>query len=274
MTLKEFLKTRTFKVNALAALGVTIFLILFVIVFLRVYTNHGEAIGIPDLKGKTAEEAANILENIDLRYVIRDSVYSPDLAPGTVLDQFPKPGMKVKQNRMVFITLCALSQEMIPMPQLTDISLRQAENLIENAGLIAGSIQYKPSEFSNLVLEQRVNGRMVAKGERIPKGSRVDLVVGSDSEGLTIVLPSLTGLSLDDAKIKLEESSLSVGTVTYDESISADEEKTQAVIWKQSPDPSTTFDIERGSAIDIWMTIDPDKIQENTEKEKPDNSFF
>jgi beta-lactam-binding protein with PASTA domain len=274
MTLKEFLKTRTFKVNALAALGITIFLILFVIVFLRVYTNHGESVEIPDLKGKTTQETANILDNIDLRFAIRDSVYSPDLAPGTVLDQFPKPGMKVKQNRMIFITLCALSQEMIPMPQLTDISLRQAENLIESTGLIAGSIQYKQSEFANLVLEQRVNGRIIPKGEKIPKGSRVDLVVGSDADGLATALPSLTGLNLNDAQLKLEENSLIIGTITYDESVSSEDQKTQAVIWKQSPDPATTFDIERGSAIDIWMTLDPNKIQENTEKEKPDNSFF
>lgn len=274
MTLKEFLKTRTFKLNALAALGITIFLILFVVVFLRIYTNHGDSIEIPDLKGKSIEETANILEDKDLRYEIQDSVYSPDLPPGTVLDQFPKPGMKVKQHRMIFITLCAISQERIPMPQLTDISLRQAEALIENSGLVAGSIQYQPSEFPNLVLEQRINGRMVAKGEMIPKGSRVDLVVGSNGEGLSVELPSLIGLTLDDAKLKLEENSLSIGTITYDESVTSEDQKAQAVIWKQSPDPAATTEIDRGSALDIWMTVDQNKIQENPEKEKPDNSFF
>jgi beta-lactam-binding protein with PASTA domain len=274
MTLKEFLKTRTFKLNALAALGITIFLIVFVVIFLRVYTNHGDSIVIPDLKGKSAEEASNLLEDMDLRFAIRDSVYSPDLAPGTVLDQFPKPGMKVKQHRMIFITLCALSQEIIPMPQLTDISFRQAENLIENAGLVAGTIRYEPSEFPNLVLEQRVNGRMVAKGEKVPKGSRVDLVVGSDGEGQTTQLPSLIGLTLNDAKLKLEEDFLNIGTITYDESVTSEEQKEQAVIWKQNPDPAVTTDMDRGGAIDIWLTIDPTKIQENTETEKPDNSFF
>lgn len=274
MTLKEFLKTRTFKVNALAAVGITILLILFVVVFLRIYTNHGDSVEIPELKGKSMDEAANILEDKDLRYEIRDSVYSPDLPPGTVLDQYPKPGMKVKENRMIFITLCAISQEKIPMPQLTDISLRQAENLIETAGLTAGSVQYEPSEFPNLVLEQRINGKVVAKGEMIPKGSRVDLVVGSNGEGLTIELPSLIGLTLNDAKTKAEENSLTIGTITYDESVSTEDQKEQAVIWKQSPDPATTLEIDRGSALDIWMTIDPTKIQENTEKEKPDNSFF
>ncbi|MGE5394571.1 MAG: PASTA domain-containing protein [Candidatus Saccharibacteria bacterium] len=274
MTLKEFLKTRTFKVNALAAVGITILLILFVILFLRIYTHHGDSVEIPELKGKSMDQVANILEDKDLRYEIQDSIYSPDLPPGTVLDQFPKPGMKVKQHRMIFITLCAVSQEKIPMPQLTDISLRQAENLIENAGLTAGSIQYKPSEFPNLVLEQRINGKVIAKGELVPKGSRVDLVVGSSGEGSTIELPSLLGLTLEDAKLKLEENSLSIGTITYDESVTSEDQKAQAVIWKQSPDPAATTEIDRGSALDVWMTVDPSKIQENTEKDKPDNSFF
>lgn len=274
MTLKEFLKTRVFKVNAMAALGITIFLILFIIVFLRIYTNHGDSIEIPDLKGKSVEEVADLLNEKDLRFEIRDSVYSTEISPGTVLDQFPKPGLKVKENRMIFITLCAISQERIPMPQLTDISYRQAVNLIENAGLIAGNIQYQPSEFPNLVLEQRVNGKMVAKGEMIPKGSRVDLVIGSDGEGTAIELPTLIGLNLNDARIKLEEDFLSVGTITYDETVTSEDQKDQAVIWKQSPDPAITFDIDRGSAIDIWMTTDPTKIQETPETEKPENSFF
>lgn len=274
MTLKEFFKTRTFKVNALAALGITIFLILFIVFFLRIYTNHGDSIEIPDLKGRSIEDVANILDEADLRFTIRDSVYSAEITPGTVLDQFPKPGMKVKQHRMIFLTLCAVSQEMIPMPQFTDISYRQAANLIENSGLVAGSIQYKPSEFPNLVLEQRINGRMVGKGEMVPKGSRVDLVVGSDGEGLTMELPSLIGLNLTDARLKLEEVSLTLGTVTYDETVVSEDQKEQAVIWKQSPDPAVSFDIERGSVIDIWMTTDPGKVQQNTETEKPENSFF
>lgn len=274
MTLKEFLKTRTFKVNALAAVGITIFLILFVIVFLRIYTNHGESVEIPDLKGKTAQEAANLLEQQDLRFEIRDSVYSSETAPGTVLDQYPKPGMKVKENRIIFLTLCALNQEMIPMPQLTDISYRQATNLIENSGLVAGNIQYRQSEFPNLVLEQRVNGRIVAKGEMVPKGSTVDLVLGSESDGMTTAVPSLNGRSLTEAQLMLEESFLNIGSVNYDETITSDEQKAQGVIWKQSPDPAEVFEVTRGTAIDVWLTVDPAKVQETPEAENPENSFF
>lgn len=274
MTLKEFIKTRTFILNALAALMVTVFLILFIIVFLRIYTNHGESVQIPDLKGKTTTEIAAILERVNLRFEIQDSVYSSESAPGTVLDQFPNPGMKVKEKRVILITLSASSQEMIPMPQLTDISYRQATNLIEGSGLLAGSIEYKQSEFPNLVLEQKVNGRPIRSGEMIPKGSTIDLVLGSASDGSTSQIPALLGKSLTEAQLELEEAFLTIGTITYDESFTSEDQKSQGLIWKQSPDPSQAFDAATGTSIDLWLTIDPTKLQEKPETEDPENSFF
>ena len=274
MTLKEFFKTRTFKVNAFVALGITIFLILFNMTFLRIYTHHGESIEIPDLKGKSISDVADILNRKDLRFEIRDSVYSTGASPGTVLDQFPKPGMKVKENRTIFITLCANSQVLIPMPQLTDISYRQATNLMESAGLTAGKVEYKQSEFPNLVLEQKVNGRAVPKGEMIPKGSIVDLVLGSESDGSTSPVPVLLGHNLTEARVTLEEALLNIGAITYDESFTSEDQKAKGLIWKQSPDPKVTFDVARGTSIDIWLTIDSTKVQGKPEKEKPENSFF
>jgi beta-lactam-binding protein with PASTA domain len=274
MTFKEFLKSKTFRVNALAAVGITILLIVLNMLALRIYTGHGDSVEIPDLKGKSTSEVADILEDIDLRFQIRDSVYTRETPPGTVLDQYPKPGMKVKENRTVFITLCAVSQEMIPMPQLTDISYRQAINLIESSGLIAGNVEYKPSEFPNLVLEQKIGGQIVPVGERIPKGSVVDLILGSDSNGETSEVPTLFGRNLAEAHLTLGEAFLNVGNVTYDESVLYEMQKGKAFIFKQSPDPSEVFEVPHGTAIDIWLTIDKEKLKAKPEEEKPENSFF
>ena len=274
MTGKEFFKTRTFKVNAFAALGITIFLILFNMVFLRIYTSHGESVEIPDLKGKTTTEVGDILNRKNLRYEIRDSVYSLETSPGTVLDQFPKPGMKVKEKRIISITICALSQELIPMPQLTDISYRQATNLLESTGLIAGNIEYKQSEFPDLVLEQKVKGRIVPQGEMIPKGSTVDLVLGSAGDGMTSQVPSLLGSDFIKARSIIEEAFLNLGTINYDETFTSEDQKTQGMVWKQNPDPAQTMEVARGTSIDIWLTADTTKLQGNPEPEKPENSFF
>lgn len=274
MTLKEFLKSKTFKLNALLAIGITIFLIVVNMFILRIYTDHGDSIQIPDLKGKTNPEAALILENLDLRIEVRDSVYSNETAPGTVLDQYPKPGKKVKKNRTIYITLCAINQEMIAMPQLTDISFRQAINLIENSGLISGKIEYKPSEFPNLVLDQKINGMSVPRGEMVPKGSVVDLVLGSNSDGMTSEVPTLFGRNQAEAKLSLEEAFLVLGTIAFDDSLMSENDKAKALIWKQSPDPAETFEVPVGTPIDIWLTNDPEKLQAKPETTEPENSFF
>lgn len=274
MTLKEFLKTKTFKYNAIAAVGITIFLIVLNMFALRIYTDHGNSVEIPDLKGKSISEVSEILNNLDLRFQIRDSVYSRETAPGTALDYFPKAGMKVKENRTIFITICALSQEKIPMPQLTDISYRQAINIIESSGLIAGSVEYQPSEFPNLVLEQKSEGNVIRVGEMIPKGSIIDLVLGSDNKGETSQVPTLFGRNLTEAKLTLDEAFLNVGTITYDESVLYEAQKTKAMIFKQSPDPVEIFEVPKGTAIDIWLTIDKSKLEAKPVEEKPDNSFF
>jgi len=274
MTLKEFIKSKTFKQNAIAAVGITIFIIALNMIAFRLYTDHGHSVSIPDLRGKTSQQVSSILDDLDLRFQIRDSVYSRETTPGTVLDQFPKPGMKVKKNRTIFITLCTIRQVLIPMPQLTDISYRQAANIIESSGLVAGRTEYKPSEFPNLVLEQKVNDRIIRVGEMIPKGTVVDLVLGSASNGETSEVPTLFGRNLADARLALGEVFLNVGTVTYDESVLYEAQKTKAMIFRQSPDPAEVFDVAKGTAIDIWLTLDQTKLQAKPEAEKPDNSFF
>lgn len=274
MTLKDFLKSKTFKYNALAVIGITILLILINMFALRIYTDHGNSVEIPDLKGKTSQEVQALLDDLDLRFQIRDSVYSQETTPGTTLDQYPKPGAKVKENRTVYITMCALSQEMLPMPQLTDISYRQALNLIESSGLNTGNIEYKPSEFPNLVLEQKVNGRKIRVGERIPKGTMIDLVLGTVSNGESSQVPTLFGRNLQDAELAISESFLNVGTVTYDESVTYESMKAKAVIFKQSPDPAEVFEVPKGTAIDLWLTIDKTKLQAKPDSTKIDNSFF
>jgi len=274
MTFKEFLKSKLFKQHALAAVGITLLLLLLTMFFLRIYTDHGDSVTIPDLKGKTTEQAATILDDLDLRYQIRDSVFSKEVSPGAVLDQFPKYGMKVKEKRTIFLTICATSQVKIPMPQLTDISYRQAVNLIESSGLIAGKVEYKASEFPNLVLEQKTMGRNIRVGEMIAKGSVIDLVLGSDSNGETSEVPTLFGHNLAETKLIVGEASLSIGIINYDEGYSQDELDSRGVVWKQNPDPAEIFEIARGTAIDIWLTLDPEKLQAKPDTIKPDNSFF
>lgn len=274
MTFKEFLKSKLFIKNLLAAIGIIAVLLLGNMYALRIYTDHGHSVAIPDLRGKNLAQASNELKNLQLRVEVRDSVYTHEAAPGTVVDQYPKPGLNVKKNRTIFITMSAVSQEMIPMPQLTDISYRQALNLIESSGLMAGRVEYQPSEFPDLVLDQKINGQSIPVGQMVAKGSVVDLVLGSNSTGTTSEVPSLIGQNLTEARMLLGEAFLNLGTVTYDDPAPTESDKQKSLIWKQSPDPADIFEVPHGTTVDIWLTTDSTKIKTKKEVKETDNDFF
>ena len=67
-----------------------------------------------------------------------------------------------------------------PLPDLTDISLRQATQLLESNGFVVGQVVYQPSEFDNIIIEQRFKGRKVTEGELLEQGSTITLVVGKN----------------------------------------------------------------------------------------------
>lgn len=66
------------------------------------------------------------------------------------------------------------------MPELRDVSLRQAEIMLNALGLELAATIYKPSPYENAVLEQLHNGRVIAAGTEIKMGDKITLVVGRD----------------------------------------------------------------------------------------------
>jgi beta-lactam-binding protein with PASTA domain len=129
-------------------------------------------------------------ENIyDYTFIINDSVFVSDKKGGTVLSQDPAPGSKVKKGRKIYLSVVAMSMPNVEMPNLVDLSLRQAENMLKSNDLQLGQVIYKASKYPNAVLEQRYKGRVVEAGTLIPYQSKVTLIVGKET---------LAGESLED----------------------------------------------------------------------------
>lgn len=265
MSFKNFIFSRTFLKNLLIAAGVIIVIILIVLAVLRSYTSHGEGYAVPNLTGKTEEEFSEILRVIDLKYKIIDSVYVSEENPGSVVDQVPKPGLRVKKNRTIFLTLNASSPEQVIMPKLRDISFRQAQGLIENLGMKVGNIRFSPSEYNDLVLSALSGYHEIQPGDLLPKGTVIDLVVGSGSGLEKTSVPYLIGMPISDARTAILDGLLNPGVIIYDESVILYEDSINARIWKQRPDPREVSSTEMGSSIDIWVTIDSLKINETVE---------
>jgi beta-lactam-binding protein with PASTA domain len=273
MSLKSFLISKTFLIQLAVAIALTIGLLWITMLGIRMYTNHGESMPVPDLNGLQVDQAEELLKSQHLEYEISDSTYLDTAEPGAVIGQMPEAGHKVKEGRTIFLTICALSPEQVAMPKLTDISFRQAVNIMQTLGLNVGRIEYVPSEFSNLVLAQRINGEVIAPNEMVNKGSRVDLTIGKTSNGEKTVVPNLVGSTLVQAKGEIASLFLNVGAVIYDETIGTQEDSLAAKVWKQRPTHTSYDEVEQGASIDLWLTIDETKIVTDTDLELEKDSI-
>lgn len=265
--IKEFLKSKSVLYNIAAVLVFFLVLSVIAIFLLKIYTRHGQAVTVPTLKGLPEREVDKKTDNLDLRYQIVDSVYMLGSIPGTVVAQYPDAGNKVKENRIIYITLASREPEKVLVPKVVDVSLREAESRLENAGLRLGQVKYRPSEFLDLVLEQHYMGRPTASDLMLPRGTYVDLVVGRGLSDEKTSIPNLRGLSVDEARISLYNLNLNIGVQVYDNSVVNYIDSAKAIIWKQLPDTTSQGMVELGTSIDVWLTTDLEKVSKDSEEE-------
>ena len=243
------------------ALGIFLGIILFATVFLKLYTHHGSTRAVPDVKNLSLAEATEVLEDRGMRTFVSDSVFQLGMKPGAVIAQNPKAGTKVKKNRKIYLTINAFQPEMIDMPNIVGVSRRQAKSLLESYGLMVGHIKYVPDIAFDNVLNQRYNGKDIASGTKIAKGSKVDLVLGRGNTGESAQVPDLTGMTLRTAQMLLTDSYLNMGITIFDKKVISSQDSVQAFIFKQKPSPDHIRTLRLGSYIDVWLTTDSTKLK-------------
>ncbi len=251
-------KTKLFKSKSirglLVNLGIPIGTILLIaIIYFYIYlpssTNHGESITVPDLTGMKIEELDSFVKEHDLRFSVNDSAYSSEHLPLSVLRQFPKAGSKVKENRMIYISLNRVTPPTLPMPDLVDRSLINAEVVLRSNELVRGMIIYEPSPFQNLVKEMRHGGKTITPGTRITKGAIIDLIVGDGNGPADFTVGSLLGDTFERAKFKLGGWDLHLGKIKIPKGI--DTTGIEIFVFKQFPMPGDSVRV--GDPIDLWI---------------------
>ncbi len=272
MSLKEFLTSKEFFKQLVKSLAISLGLVFLALLMLQFYTRHGQALPVPELYGMTKDQYTSVLDDADLKFRVTDSTYTLEVPAGGVVDQIPDAGHLVKKNRTVYLTINAVSPEQVTIPRLTDISYRQALAQLESAGLIRGSVSYESSEFQNLVLKARIDGKEAREGEMVDKGTVVDLVVGKTGAAGQERLPDLTGMTLEEARKALYSTSLSLGVLLYDETVLSSADTLSAWVFRQHPSNAFTTFVTSGSEIDLWLTTDPSKA--GREKSSEEDFIF
>ena len=266
------LKDLLFHLGVIVVSSVILVVFIFYI-YLPIRTNHGETITVPDVVGMTSDELSNFLDRRNLRFeVTEDSSYSPDFPALSVLRQIPKPNMKVKENRKIYVTLNAKHPPLVRMPRVENLSLKSAQMVLKSYGLKLGQIRFVPDDFFGVILEAKIAGRSVLEGERIEKGSEINLVVGDGQGNTTFQSPYLIGLDGEEAIVVIVGSGLKVGKIRAIVSSKAGlvVQDTTAIEIRgipqgivQQQDPKAGKILRIGDSIDLWVYL-PDSVNTNS----------
>jgi beta-lactam-binding protein with PASTA domain len=179
MSLRKYLSSRVFLIQVfLAFLTIAILGYLFMH-WLTFTTDHGNEIMVPNLSKLTEEQVEEKLDNLDLSYVLLDSVdYKSDFPQYSVVQQDPLPGEKVKVGRKVYIKINSSGFSSVKVPDLIEKTYREAAPTLKAVGLEEGTITYVPNLGKDMVLEMRYKGRNIKAGDKVLKSSKIDLVLG------------------------------------------------------------------------------------------------
>lgn len=147
--------------------------------FVGKWTHHGQEVRVPDVKELPMNVAAATLDRGGFSYEVIDSVYEARVGAGCVVSQTPTAGAAVKPGRTVYLTVVASSPKTVVVPEYEGMSLRTVQASFEGLGLKHVDVEYVPSDYEDLVLGARINGRELHSGERIPLNSSIVLEVGA-----------------------------------------------------------------------------------------------
>lgn len=257
------------------AIGLVVTFVFFFFIFLYFFTRHGQGIEVPKFSGLTEQQAIKLANKRSLRLEITDSVYIMTRKPGTIVEQNPVEGSKVKSNRKIFLTINANTPKLIELPNVVGVTLRQAKAILELQGFAIETLYFTSDIAINNVLEQRIKGKKVAAGTLLPKGSSIDLLLGKGFGYERTTLPRVIGFNLSDAKNIIIEASLNLGNIKYDETVKDLRDSLQAKVYSQYPASLEEMPINFGAKVDIWLTINESRIPRIVqEKDSTENAVI
>jgi beta-lactam-binding protein with PASTA domain len=201
MTLRNYLTSRVFFAQAIAAMGIVAILSYLFFHWITYTTHHGQEITVPDLSKLSAEQAEEKLTALDLDYIILDTVdFRAEFPKLTIVEQEPKAGAKVKEGRKIYIKINASTYKMVALPDLIEKTYRQAVPTLEAVGLQQGTITYVPYLGKDMVLEMRdESGKKLKAGDKILKSSKINLVLGDGK--VVFDQTELDSITVDTTKI-------------------------------------------------------------------------
>ena len=220
--------------------GIFIIVVLLLDNVIMPFIVSSDEISVPNVVNKHKEEAIRLLEAANLNPVLETNQYDPKVLKDFVILQRPEAGSVVKKGRRVHLAISGGDEKAI-MPNLTGKTVKEAELLLQNAGLKLGMTEQEESEEpQNVVISQQFPSDI-----NINKGTAVNVKISIGPAPGMLRAPELIGKSLKDAQTVLESMGLTMGKVDYRFSPNL----LPNTVIEQTPSVDTL--LKTGSAIDL-----------------------
>lgn len=216
----------------------------------------------PDLMDLSLDEATAKAEAEGFKIKQGKDIYSSDIAEGRVCLQDPEAGTETPKEGTITINLSKGSKEGL-VPNVVGMQEEDVAAYLESHGYVLGNTKTITSpEKEGKVLEQDP-----VAGSTLDKESKINIVI-SDGKGTEkATVPSVTRMSLDEAKKAIKSAGFKVGNITYDydESIGKG-----YVIYQQY---QANSQLDKGTSIDLQVSQGPEPTPEPTPTpEQPDST--
>ena len=209
------------------------------------YVRQDKTLIVTDITGKDLNRALIELETEGYKGVVYDTVYTADVNPQTVVDQYPVAGAKVKPGRTIRLKI-SRSEKLIIVPNLVGQSRRSVEISLQQIGLRIDTVY---TEFNPDYPKGTVAWQFPKSGDYIKKGMGLQITVSQGLPPDFFQVPQLFGMSMQNAKDLLTKARLKVGKISYQQN----EDVVPYTVLDQSIAPGTV--LNQTIQVDLVVSI-------------------
>lgn len=234
-------------IQFLIAFGIVSFAIILIFdwFIMPSYVRQDKTLIVTDITGKNLNRALIELETEGYKGVVYDTVYTADVNPQTVVDQYPVAGAKVKPGRTIRLKI-SRSEKLIIVPNLVGQSRRSVEISLQQIGLRIDTVY---TEFNPDYPKGTVAWQFPKSGDHIKKGMGLQITVSQGLPPDFFQIPQLFGMSMQNAKDLLTKARLKVGKISYQQN----EDLVPYTVLDQSIAPGTV--LNQTIQVDLVVSI-------------------
>ena len=206
---KFFEEHPVIKVFTIILICILVFAIAMGGTYLALSLGRAKEVEMPNLVGLTADEAKAKLDELKLVLDKVEEKYDLEIPEGQVISQKPEfqQGFKVNEGYK-FTIVISKGPKIVEMPKLVGLTLDEARNTLREADLeMVDKREYSDEIEKDIVIRQETeDGKTIEKGEEIPAGTKVIVIVSDGIEQVDV--PDLSGKTESEAKEALKNAKL------------------------------------------------------------------